>query len=250
MERREYELIRDVQERHWWWGGRRRIVAAVLHRHVQGSRRLRIADVGSGYGANIPLLLRYGDVTVLETDEQALAHIEREYGARVRTLRWASPQPVNDRFDLILLADVLEHIPDDAEAVRWIWDQLADGGHVLVTVPAHRYLWTEMDDVVHHFRRYERKELLKLFSEGFEVRVASYYNMLLFPLKIAFVGFARGLRKLVPKREKRSYNDLPPKPINSLLGAILGLESLVIPSVSLPFGVSLILLARRPPAVK
>jgi hypothetical protein len=106
------------------------------------------------------------------------------------------------------------HIPDDAEAVNWIWNHLNPGGHVMVTVPAHQFLWTEMDEVVHHVRRYERSQLLDLFAGDFELRVASYYNMFLFPVKCAFVGFARTYRKLAPAREKRSYNEIPPQPIN------------------------------------
>jgi SAM-dependent methyltransferase len=248
MERREYELIRKVQGHHWWWEGRRRIIKAVLDRHLDRSRPLNIADIGSGYGANIPLLLRYGEVTALESDTEALAHIGREYAGRVRTLRWQSPEPLEMRFDLMLLADVLEHFPDDAGVAQWIWDHLAEGGQVMITVPAHQFLWTEMDEVVHHFRRYSRDRLHDLFSKLFEIQVMSYYNMLLFPVKVAFVGFARGLRKLAPNREKRSYNDVPPTPINAAFRAILGMESWVIPHQPLPFGVSLVLLARRPPA--
>jgi len=247
MERREYQLVGEVQTAHWWWRGRRRIIEAVLDRKVGRSRPLQVADIGSGYGANIPMLARYGEVSALEMDDDALARIKRDHGDRVRTIRWKSPEPIDQRFDLMLLADVLEHIPDDRQAVRWIWEHLTDGGHVLVTVPAHQFLWTEMDDVVHHFRRYTLPGLARLFSRGFDVRLVTYYNLVLFPVKLAFVGFARTLRSLMPQREKRSYNDLPPRLVNAVFEFVLRCEAGIIPKIPLPFGVSLVLLARKRP---
>ena len=246
MERREYDLVSDVQSEHWFWQGRKCIIEAILNRYIEPGGRSHIADVGGGFGANIAMLRRYGRVAALEMDDDALARIAREHGDAVRLIKWKSPEPLEDRFDLMLLADVLEHIPDDAAAVDWMWNHLNPGGHVMITVPAHQFLWTEMDDVVHHFRRYSSPQLLGLFTGKFDLRVKGYYNMFLFPVKCAFVGFARAYRKMAPAREKRSYNEIPPRPVNATFKWALRLESLMIPHMSLPFGVSYVLLARRP----
>lgn len=245
MNRNEYELVSEVQDRHWWWLGRERIMETLIERFLNTTKKLRIADVGCGFGANIPLLRRYGDVTGLELNKQAIDAVKAKWGASVRAVRWRSPDPLAMRFDLMLLADVLEHIPDDEAAVDWIYAHLDEGGYSLITVPAQRIFWTQMDEVLHHCRRYSKASLKGLFDERFEIVYCSYYNMLLFPAKAGFVLFDRIKRKLFPSIPLRSYNDLPPWFINSLFKHILMAECSVLGRTTLPFGVSLICLVRK-----
>lgn len=247
MERSEYALIEQVQGHHWWWLGRNRIIQAVIERYIDHSRPLLMADAGCGFGANIPMLRQYGAVVALEQDDDALRKMSERYRDAIKAIKWKSPEPLDERFDLVLFADVLEHIPDDAEAVAWTFEHLRDGGHVLLTVPAHGFLWSEMDEFVHHYRRYSRKQLVELFTNGFDIRLISYYDMVLFPVKAAFVGFTRLARVLWPARPKRSYNDVPPSVINHLFKHLLSLEARVIPTTPLPFGISIILLAQKRP---
>ena len=250
MEAQEYAIVENSQENHWWWLGRQRIIERLIERFcVRGRpRHLRIADVGSGFGANIAMLRRYGSVVALEPSEDAVARIRERWGAdgAVAALRWQCPEPVDGRFDLMLLADVLEHIADDAAAVSWVSDHLAPGGIVILTVPAHRHLWTEMDEVVHHFRRYRRRELRQLLAAKLRVKRVSYYNLILYPVKVMFVLFARTRRRLLPGRRKRSFNEVPPATINNIFRAILSCEAPLIERTSLPFGVSLVAVAEAP----
>ncbi len=247
MDEVEFRLIETVQGRHWWWLGRRRLIERLIHKFCTGARPLRIADVGSGFGANIPLLRQFGEVTALEPSGEAVAKLKDEWSAHsdVRVLQWSSPEPVAQQFDLILLADVLEHIEDDAAAVDWIWRHLAPGGHALLTVPAHNHLWTEMDEVVHHYRRYSRSSLLRLFAGRFTIDRLSYYNLVLYPVKVLFVGLTKLRRTVRPTSRKRSFNDLLPTPLNELFKGILLCEAAIIEHASLPFGVSLVIVARK-----
>jgi SAM-dependent methyltransferase len=141
--------------------------------------------------------------------------------------------------------DVLEHIKDDVGAVAWARRHLAPGGYLLVTVPANPCLWTEMDEVVGHYRRYRRRDLLGLFGGGFDVVHCSFYNGILFPIKVGFVGFTRVREYVFPEAEKRSFNETPPGPINELMKLALFLEARLIPFVSLPAGVSIVLVAKK-----
>lgn len=251
MEAQEYAIVENSQEDHWWWLGRQRIIERLIERFcVRGQKRhLRIADVGSGFGANITMLRRYGSVIALEPSQDAVAKIRERWGAdeAVDAVRWQCPEPVDGRFDLMLLADVLEHIEDDAAAVSWMSDHLAPGGVVILTVPAHRHLWTEMDEVVHHFRRYRRSELRRLLAAKLKVERISYYNLILYPVKVMFVLFARTRRRLFPARRKRSFNEVPPAAINNIFQTILSLEALFVERLSLPFGVSLVAVAHASP---
>ena len=245
MQLSEYELVRQVQGRHWWWLGREKIIETLVDEHIDTSVKLAIADVGCGFGANISMLRQFGHVTGLELNAEAIETIKSRWGDSVQAVIWKSPDPLPARFNFMLLGDVLEHIPDDKGAIDWIHGHLLEGGYALITVPAHQFLWTQMDDVLDHHRRYSKKTLLKLFDDQFEIVYCSYYNMFLFPVKACFVLFDRLKKLLFPSAVKRSYNDVPPSLINNIFRHILMLEASFIRSGNLPFGVSLVCLVRK-----
>lgn len=245
MEDNEYRLVSEGQNTHWWWLGRKKILQTLIEDRIDLTRKLHIADVGAGFGANVPMLRQYGDVTALELNKEAILQIGTKWGESVKTVIWKSPENVATKFDLILMADVLEHIPNDREAVSWIYDHLAPGGCIVLTVPAHNYLWTDMDDVVCHFRRYNSEVMRQLFSDKFKIELLSYYNFFLFPVKLLFLSFARMRRLLFPKAEKRSFNEVPSYFVNLMFKYILYIEAKLIKRTNLPYGVSLVMLARR-----
>lgn len=245
MQLSEYELVRQVQGRHWWWLGREKIIETLVDRYIDTSVKLEIADVGCGFGANISMLRQFGDVTGLELNAEAIETVKSRWGRSVKTVSWKSPDPLPARFNFMLLGDVLEHIPDDKGAIDWISEHLLVGGYALITVPAHRFLWTQMDDVLDHHRRYSKNMLSDLFDDRFEIVYCSYYNMFLFPVKVGFVLFDRLKQFLFPSAAKRSYNDVPPPLVNGIFKHILMLESSLIRRGNLPFGVGLVCLVRK-----
>jgi len=250
MDIKEYKIVSEVQEDHWWWLGRQKIIEDLIRKRIPISNKLEIADVGCGYGANIPMLKKYGHVTGLDTSKDAIDSIKEKWGSEVDALVWKSPENISKRFDFMVFADVLEHIPDDKATLNWIFRHLKEGGYVLATVPAHQFFWTQMDVVVHHCRRYGRRDLLDLFNAPFKIIHFSFYNFILFPVKLGFLAFDRIKRKLQPKAELRSYNDIPPAPVNWLFKQILFLESPIVKHFKIPYGISMILLAQRPNNLK
>lgn len=245
MQAKEYELVRQVQSQHWWWLGREKIIETVIENHMDTSVKFNVADIGCGFGANISMLRKYGDVTGLELNAEAIETVKLRWGNSVHTVEWKSPNPLEMNFNFMLLADVLEHIEDDEGAVNWIYEHLNVNGYTLITVPAHQFLWTQMDEVLHHYRRYTKTSLSNLFDDRFEIVYISYYNMFLFPVKVCFVIFDRLKKMLFPSAEKRSYNDVPPSIINSLFKHIVMLESSLISRTRLPIGAGLICLIRK-----
>ncbi|HTL48843.1 MAG TPA: class I SAM-dependent methyltransferase [Verrucomicrobiae bacterium] len=245
MEISEYRLMKDVQDKHWLWQGRKKIVQTVIEKHLAPARPLSIADVGCGYGCNIPTLQQYGKVTGLELNEDAVAYVAEKFRGSAEVRQWKLPQKLERRFDLIVLIEVFEHIENDAEAVEWFDQHLEKGGHVLITTPAHQWLWTQMDEVVHHYRRYNRVMMDKLFREKFEIVYFTYYNLLLFPLKLGLVIFDR-LDRLLRRGEKKSFNEIPPGPVNDLCRwAVYQEAAWMARGLSLPFGSSIVMLAKK-----
>ncbi|GMV42778.1 MAG: hypothetical protein AMXMBFR64_44940 [Myxococcales bacterium] len=248
MERREYETMFLHEDVHWWFVGTRRVILALAERELRG-RAARVLDVGCGTGATLAALARVvgaeGDVRGVEPDAGALEFCARRGLSGVVQGR-AEALPFDDgSFDLVLALDVIEHIEDDAAAVRELARVTRPGGAVLVTVPAHPLLWSRHDEALHHVRRYRRGELVRVLrGAGLRIETLSWYNTALLPVvaavrlgqrAIAGLGGAKG----VP----RSDVSLPPRPVNAALGALLGAERHLIGR--LPFGVSLIALARR-----
>ncbi len=144
-------------------------------------------------------------------------------------------------FDLIAALDVLEHVGSDRAAVQALGARLRPGGLLIATVPAFRFLWSGHDAIHHHRRRYRRVELSALVREaGLEPLVLTYFNMLLFPPIAAL--------RLLARLFGRAGGDdaLPGRLLNRVLEAVFGLERHVVGRIPLPFGVSLLVIARRP----
>jgi SAM-dependent methyltransferase len=82
-------------------------------------------------------------------------------------------------YDGAVLVNVLEHIADDAEALRELFRVLRPGGALLLFVPALPFLFSRLDSVYGHFRRYRRDALVRLVAAaGFEVGSARYLDLL------------------------------------------------------------------------
>ena len=140
--------------------------------------------------------------------------------------------------NVVLALDVIEHIENDGSALKSIHDLLCQDGHLILPVPAFQSLWSAHDTLNHHYRRYRKKPLITLLQEsGFQVQYASYLNAFLFPV----IALAR---KIKPNNEENLH---PTKGwINKLLTVIFTSEAKLIRfGLSFPFGVSLILVARK-----
>ena len=235
-------LAAKVEDEHWWFCGRRAILRSVLDRYAPAGRGTRtILEVGCGSGGNLPLLAAYGSVVAVELDDAARSRASGRGVGRVEKGWLPDGLPFGtERFPLVAALDVLEHVEDDREALRALRGRLTPTGVLIVTVPAYRWLWGRHDEASHHRRRYTRRGLGSVLTEvGFQVLYATYFNAVLFPVAAAYVklgGFFRGAASLALST--------PPGPVNQLLRAIFSVERLLIPRVSLPYGVSLLVCCR------
>ena len=229
----------DTESRHWWFTGRRRILTRVIE-SLRLPGNARILEIGSGTGGNLKMLSRFGKVSSVEMDETARAIAAEKTGGvfdiRDGVCPTNMPFKPDEKFDLICLFDVLEHIEDDVAALACLKELLADGGRVLVTVPAYQWLWSAHDQFLHHKRRYSSRELkAKLDETGFSAGNISHFNTFLFPL-------AAGARMLdrLSGRSTASGTSVPGSFVNSIFYAIFSFERFFLGWMSFPFGVSII----------
>ncbi len=89
-------------------------------------------------------------------------------------------QPLSDSIDSILMFEVLEHIDDDVDFLKSLYNMLSEGGLLFLSVPAYMKKWQNQDEYAGHVRRYEKDELItKLESTGFSINQFLCYG---FPL--------------------------------------------------------------------
>jgi len=242
MQEALYDELYNTEEIYWWFRARRSIIHSLIRRYHKGPEP-SILDIGCGAGYNLKYLSgHFSDVKGLDSSDRALSFC-RERG--VQALKGSLPDEVPfeaGSLDIVLMMDVLEHIEDDRGAVEAVWRLLKDSGLFIITVPAHRFLWTSHDELHSHKRRYETCEIRKLF-EGlpFDKVLLSQFNTLLSPPIVASRLFA-GKRRC--RSEKAGINLLP-GPINRLLESIFAAEKHVIPYIPLPFGISIIAVYRK-----
>lgn len=237
-----------LERYYWWWIGRRSIIRAMLARHAGSQKQLRILDWGCGPGGNFPALTEFGTVLGVDASPEALRFCrDRGYGnvEQFNTVADFSAVHPGVMFDVVTALDVTEHIRDDVGFLRDLGTLLKPGGTLVITVPAYQFLWSEVDDMVSHVRRYTRIRIAAAVrSAGFDVRCASYFVATMSPAIIVY----RFLGKLTgrSKTPKISYVEFP-KPINWLLTKTIEWEARLLKKtgVSLPFGTSIVVAAKK-----
>jgi SAM-dependent methyltransferase len=241
----EYERMYRAEDSHWWYAGMRAISFALLDAVLPsepGAER-RILDAGCGTGANLLQLARRGRACGVDLSPEAL-RLSRRRGASVARASLLALPFEAASFELVTAFDVLYHrwVEDDLRAARELARVLRPGGLLLVREPALRALRGAHDEAVLGRERYTRGRLVRLLeAAGLQVVRASYANTLLLPL----AALRRGLDRLTGRHGSDVQE--PPAPLSWVFRRAMGLEARLVRHVSLPLGVSVVVLARRPP---
>ncbi len=253
MDELTYRQFCELDRTHWWLVGRRRIFFALLEHFLPVQSDLLILDIGCGYGGMFEGLSRHGHVMGLEIDlESAKFCNRRGFGGTCLGTGYALPI-LPGSLDLITLFDTIEHIEDDQRVILQCRDALKPGGQVMITVPAYQFLYADNDRLSHHFRRYTRSQLIKLVEGGgLEVKKATYYNVLLFPLilpavlLLKLIQVFRGTHNKGCEGGKTNLSYKLPNLLAATLTAIFSSEQHLLTRISAPFGHSIAIIARKP----
>ncbi len=226
---------------HWWWRAREATVLAELRRVVPPGGWSRALDIGCGNGLFFPALAELaGSIEGIEPDERLVSEPDHQRGCiHVRPFD-SSFQP-GHRYGLIVMLDVLEHLPDPEGALRHAAELLEPEGHILLTVPALQALWTRHDDVNHHFTRYSKRTLRAQTAHAGlqEVRCRYLYQWLV-PVKLG----VRVLEALTPDVPDPAPPRVPPGPLNGLFRGVSSVEHRLARALPFPMGSSLMFLGR------
>lgn len=242
MDTGTYAVEARVEQTHWWFAGRRSLFAREIGRLGLPSNA-RVIDIGTGTGSNLRMLRDIGFTNVrgVDASEDAIRLCAAKgLGPVERGTIHSVPVPDASQ-DLVLATDVIEHVDDDAQALREVARILSPNGALLLTVPTFPSLWGLQDDVAHHKRRYRLGPLLRLIdAAGLAPLRAYYFNYLLFvPIWLA----RQAIRLLNVKLD--SENEVNSPLINSVLTPVFHFDCRTAPIIRPPFGVSALVVAKR-----
>ena len=245
MDAAEYANLVAVEGDHWYYAGKRRVVSYWIACARPPLMTDTLLDCGAGTGLFAKEMEARCRVLVLDDHEESLRILRTRFRPE-QILSLAGDQvPLPDgSLEYVTGLDVLEHVPDDTAVVNGFHRLLKPGGLAVVTVPASKALWSDWDVTLHHFRRYDRAQIRALFPDAqWEIVHVNYTNVLVYPV-VWVVRKWRAFRMMSGAAvTERTEDRIPPRWLNMLLGAFfVGMATWRVP---FPFGVSLLLVARR-----
>jgi ubiquinone/menaquinone biosynthesis C-methylase UbiE len=238
------EATARAERDHFWFRGFRRFVAPFIAQAIDGQTNAAILDCGCGTGYNLSWLRDHGRAVGIDFNETALS-VARERGERALARATATRLPfAGERFDIVTSFDVIYTLPeaDERAAIDEMYRVLRPGGHLVLNVAAMDWLRGNHSVLSDEIRRYSRQLLTeRLTAAGFRVRRITYTNASIFPM----VAGIRLLQRFSGHRESQQEISVPPAPVNAALSAVLAVEAAALRVMNMPFGSSLLTIARR-----
>lgn len=238
---RALELM-DSGRDHWWFRSKAAFVATALRRtgtRTATGREDRLVDVGAGPGAVTAMIGRDPlSMTVVEGNP-GLARFARSHEGLLAAAGTVDAVPIaTGAAGVVCLLDVIEHLEDPTGALAEVHRVLGPGGRLVVNVPAHRWLWSAADEHLGHHRRYTRHMLRRaLIDADFDVVLCTHvFSWLVPPVWLR--------RRLARRDEPQLGLDAVGGPIDVAASVLTFGERQLIGRVELPFGTSILAVAR------
>ncbi|MDH4231493.1 MAG: class I SAM-dependent methyltransferase [Nitrospirota bacterium] len=238
----EFRTHAEVEDVHWWFRARREIILDQLRKVLPPGQDRLIAEIGCGTGGNLKFLNHHYRVIGVDVAPEAVAHARTRVNCdiflgdfrEVLESRW-------QQLDGVILADVLEHIDDDRSFLRDVAESLKKDAVLLITVPAHAFMWSRHDIVLGHRRRYSKAGLRSLWKElPVEEIFFSPFNCFLFPAIFLF-----RMLKMDAAASGQSDLKMPSSTTNHLLYRIFSAERALLRRRPLPWGISYMAALRK-----
>lgn len=238
-----HHVLDRLQENSFWFRVRNQLIQDAILRYYPDAKNVLEIGCGTGYVLNgIRGVLPEAHLTASEILSYGLSYAAKRVSPPTQFLQMdARMLPFKNEFDLIGAFDVLEHIEEDELVIQNFRKSLKIGGGVILTVPQHPFLWSKVDDISCHKRRYKRNQLAHLLiRNGFKIQLNTSFMFILLPLMwLQRLTFAK----------KHNYNSVGeltlPKWIDKIFEKIFIFEKNMIQyGLKLPIGGSRLVMAQ------
>ena len=244
-----FDLTDRNEESSFWVGSRNRLFKSIVYRHMASTGKTKFLEIGCGTGNFIRQIVGNANlqITGSEVYLKGLLYAKKNM-PNVEFIQFDVTQgKIDEQFDVIAAFDVIEHIENDLAAISNINQMLHGGGVLVITVPQHMFLWSRLDEIVKHKRRYSRRDLVnKLTENGFDVSYCTSFVFALFPLMLISRLFDKGRDQSQPDEVAFEKRVRFSSAVNWICDLFMRIdEALIRAGISLPFGGTLLVVARK-----
>jgi len=243
-----FDLTDKNAESSFWVSSRNRLFKSIVERHLSPTGKTKFLEIGCGTGDFIRQIADNEnlEITGSEIYLKGLVYAKKNLPSVDFVQFDVTKGTIGEQFQIITAFDVIEHIENDAAALSNINQMLKRDGALIISVPQHMFLWSNLDEIVKHKRRYSRQELVaKLKNNGFEINYATSFIFVLFPLMLISRLFDKGNDQSQSDERALEKRVKFPWIVNAIFDLFMRIdEGLIKLGVSLPFGGTLVIVAR------
>lgn len=246
-----FDLTDQFEAANFWFCSRSRLLKYIIRKYSPEKTNLRFLEIGCGTGFFLRELAENTHYQITGSDIYlgGLKYAQEKLPNTTFIQLDATVNPVFDeKYNVIGAFDVLEHIEDDQAVMANVYQSLHENGCFILTVPQYPFLWSKLDQLVKHKRRYNRSDLTAQLKEcGFDIVFASSFIFILFP----FMLISRLLDRKQSTSDEFSGIDFEkrvklPRALNWIFNRLMYIDEYLIRwGFSLPFGGSLLVVARK-----
>ena len=235
-----YYQIESFEKNNWWYRARRDLLDKILK--SLNTLFHNTLDAGCGVGSNFEVLTKYSkNVYGIDISDDAIELCSCKNYRKLTKMSLLDFK-LDVEFDLVACMDVLEHVDDDMEAVKNLSSHIRTNGILIVSVPAHRFLWNDNDRFGGHLRRYALNDVRRIVNaNNLTILKLSYWNQFMFvPSSIYCIV-------CLLRKERRLKNNLTliPNVFNEVLYKILKAENRLFIKFGLLEGVSIFCICQK-----
>ncbi len=238
-----------IADSSFWVSSRNRLFKRMVQLNLPADRSAKFLDIGCATGDFIQQIVHNKnlEITGSEIYLKGLKYAKRNLPGVDFVQYDVTQGKIGNNFDVITSFDVIEHIENDSIAIKNMYDMLSNNGVLILSVPQHMFLWSKLDDIVKHKRRYTRHDLVsKLKENGFHVSFITSYLFVLFPLMLISRVFDK-IRSQTNSEKIEFERRVTFSPvINKIFNQLMRVDEILIKfGLSLPFGGTLVVVARK-----
>ena len=241
MTKEAHKLLIENNETHWWNVSKDKILLYLI-KTLELRKDMIYLELGVGTGCFISKLEYPYKIGIdLYPYKQNKGQFQLIQGN-------VNLMPIKDNcIDVIFSIDLLEHIKEDKLLITNIISKLKKKGILVLLVPAFQILWSDLDVIGCHYRRYTKKQIYKLLNNSnfsYNIIKSTYLNIFLFPL-IVIIRFVQNIIKRINNKYNTSCIKKPSRVINNILKWIFSSERYLLRYLNFPFGTSYLIILEK-----